>query len=91
MGNYEQQYGEGEVFEAVLPNGSVLHIYIQFSMLYFLAEQLVMLILCPYRSRIARISRASSNFSPEVKLKMVRGCLACSFALGRERRDVTAA
>lgn len=84
MGNYELQYGEGEVFEAVLPNGSMLHICIQFSMLHFLAEQLVMLILCPYQSRIARISRASSNFSP-VKLKMVRGCLACSFALGREK------
>lgn len=62
----------------------MLHTYIQFSMLHFLAEQLVILILCPYRSLIARISRASSNFSP-VKLKMVRGCLACSFALGREK------
>ena len=49
------------MFEAVLPNGSTLHICIQFSMLHFLAEQLVMLILCPYRSCIARISRASSN------------------------------
>lgn len=35
MGNYELQYGEGEVFEAVLPNGSTLHICIQFSMLHF--------------------------------------------------------
>lgn len=32
MGNYEQQYGEEEVFETVLPNGSTLHICIQFSM-----------------------------------------------------------
>ena len=68
MGNYELQYGEGEVFEAVLPNRSTLHICIQFSMLHFLAEQLVMLILCPYRSRIARISRASSNEAHSLQL-----------------------
>lgn len=60
-GNYELQYGEGEVFPAVLPNGSTLHICIQFSMLHFQAKQLVMLILCPYQSCIARISRASSS------------------------------
>lgn len=58
MGNYELQYGEGE---ALLPNGSTLHICIQFSMLHLLAEQVVMLILCPYQSCIARISRASSR------------------------------
>lgn len=49
------------MFEAVIPNGSTLHICIQFSMLHFLAEQLVMVILRPYRSCIAGISRASSN------------------------------
>lgn len=49
------------MFEAVIPNGSTLHICIQFSMLHFLAEQLMMLILCSYRSCVARISRASSN------------------------------
>lgn len=60
-GIYELQYGEGEVFEAVLPNDSTLHICIQFSMLHFQAKELVMLILCPHWLCIARVSRASSS------------------------------
>lgn len=68
MGSYELQYGEGEVFEAVLSNGPTLHICIQFSMLHFLAEQLVMLIPCSYGSCIARISRAFSNEAHPLQL-----------------------